>query len=171
VAVGEIRIGVPGNSTSNFNTASLAVLTLYRGEAGASFSQRSPIGLDSTGTPSNWGTTPITGPAYVPKYLWTFSPWLTETEAQHLEGLVLYQKSTQNALRLIDEVDKVVINTSYNDRTLLSATSPTWATGHQVGYGVFSVHLQLQDDWSQFIGMWDGTTTPARAAVLTAVEL
>lgn len=171
MAVGEIRIGIPGNSTSNFNTASLAVLTLYRGEAGVSFSQRSPIGLDSTGTPSNWGTTPITGPAYTPKYLWTLSPWLTEAEALHLEGLVLYQKSTQAPLRLIDEVDRVVVNPAYNNRTLLSAATPTWAPSYQTGYGVFSVHLQLQDDWNQFIGVWDGTTTPAKAAVLTAVEL
>lgn len=171
MAVGQIRIGIPGNSTSDFNTASLAVLTLYRGEAGISLSQRSPIGLDTTGTPTNWGTTPITGPAYAPKYLWTLSPWLTRDESLHLEALVLYQKSTQNALRLIDEVDQIVIDPSYNNRTLLSPATPTWSASYQTGYGVFSVHLQLQDDWSQFIGLWDGTTTPARAAVFTAVEL
>lgn len=171
MAAGEIRIGIPGNSTSNFNTSTLAVLTLYRGEADASLSQRSPIGFDTAGTPTNWGTTPITGPAYAPKYLWTLSPWLTESEAQHLEALVLYQKATQNPLRLIDEIDKVVINPSYNNRTLLSPTTPTWTSSYQVGYGVFSVQLQLQDDWNQFIGRWTGEDAPARAATLTAVEL
>ena len=171
MAAGEIRIGIAGNNTTNFNTASLAVLTLYRGEEGISFSQRAAIGYDTTGTPTNWGTTPIIGPAYAPKFLWTLTPWLTTSEAQHLEALAIYQKSTQNALRLIDEVDQVVIDPAYNNRTLLSQATPSWGPGYRVGYGVFSVQLQLEDAWSEYIGQWAEDDAGARAATITAVEL
>jgi hypothetical protein len=171
MAAGEIRIGIPGNSTTNFNAASLAVLTLYRGGEGVSFSQRAAIGYDTTGTPTNWGTTPIIGPAYAPKFLWTLTPWLTTSEAQHLEALAIYQKSTQNALRLIDEVDQVVIDPAYNNRTLLSQTTPSWGAAYRVGYGVFSVQLQLEDAWSEYIGQWAEDDAGAKAATITAVEL
>jgi hypothetical protein len=171
MAFGQIRIGIPGNTSSNFSTATLAVLTLENATADAPLSLRSPIGFNTAGTPSNYGTTPITGPAYTPKELWTLAPLLTASEAMHLRALVTYQKSTGNPLRLIDEVDLIAIDPAYNNRTLLEQTTPSWGSGYRTGYGVFSVQLQLDGDWNQYFGIFNATGEQARVVTFTAVEL
>jgi hypothetical protein len=171
MAIGEIRIGLAGDSTSNFATSSLGVLTLYRAGVDAPLTSRAPIGLNVPGEPSNAGTTPITGPAYTPKYIWTLAPWLTLDEALHLQALVLYQKSAKATLRLIDEVDRITIDPAYNNRTLLSEATPTWGSSYRTGYGVFSVLLTLDGDWNQYLGLWGDDGSQARAATFTAVEV
>jgi hypothetical protein len=171
MAIGEIRIGVKGSGASDFSTAALGVLTLYRAGTDAPLSSRAPLGLNTALEPSIYGTTPIIGPAYTPKYLWTLAPWLTLDEALHLQALVLRQKSAGITLRLIDEVERITIDTTYNNRTLISQLTPAWGATYRTGYGVFDVHITLDGEWNQYLGLWADNSTQARGATFTAVEV
>jgi hypothetical protein len=171
MAFGEIRIGLPGAGASDFATSTLGTLTLYRAGDDVPLSSRAPLGLNQAGNPTTRGTTPIFGPDYVPKYLWTLAPWLTLDEALHLQALVLYQKSAKSSLRLIDEVDRIVIDPAYNSRTLLSELTPSWSATRRTGFGIFAAHVTLEGEWSQYLGLWGDDGSQARSATFSAVEV
>jgi hypothetical protein len=171
MAFGEIRIGVPGNSSSNFDTSAIAVLTLDTASTDAPLSLRSSLGFDTAGDPTTYGTTPIFGPQYTPKELWALAPLLTNTEAQHLRGLLTWQKANKAALRLIDEVYPITVLTTYNTRTLLSETTPSWGGAFRQGFGIFAVQLQIDGPWNDYFGIWADSGEQARLATFTAVEL
>ena len=170
MAQGEIRIGIAGAGASDFASSPVSVLTLYRG-GDEPFTLRSVFGFNAPGDPTIYGSTPITGPQYAPRQLWTLSPWLTRDEANQLYALALWQKANGTALRLIDEVDTITIDTTYNNRTLLSSTTPAWGANYRTGYGIFSVQLTVEGEWSQYLGLWAGTEDEARAVTFTATEV
>jgi hypothetical protein len=171
MAVGEIRIGVPGTGAADFNTTAINVLTLDKASTESPLSTRASLGFDNATEPSNAGTTPIVGPSYTPKQLWTLAPLLTADEAEHLRGLLTWQKANKSPLRLIDEVDLITVLNSYNPRPLIGEITPTWGAGFRRGYGIYAVQLQIDGPWNDYFGIWSDSLEQARLATFTAVEL
>jgi hypothetical protein len=96
---------------------------------------------------------------------------VSRDQADQIYALALYQKQAGGALRLIDEIDPVVYQTGYNSRVLLAETTPSWGANNRKGYGVFSIQLQLDGDWDQYLGLWADDLQQARQLTFTAVEV
>lgn len=173
MAYGEIQIGIPGSGTA-MATSPIQPITLYRGDAGAPFVQRSVFAALSPGEPTLYGTTPLIKTPYPQRFSWAVAAWVTKNEARHLMGLSLWQDENKAPLRLYDEVDTILLKAGYNDanRSLLpGSTTPTWGTGYSEGYGVFSVALVFDGDWDQWVGIWSEDETQARQVTFAAVEV
>ena len=175
MAAGQLTLGIPGNSTTNFATTPLPSLVLYRSPADSPLATRSPLGYAEVTARSNRGTPQVSGPAYAPTYAWAVAALLTLTEALQLEALSTwqdraYKAKTDGKLRLIDEVEMLGPEPDPHSHTLLSTITPAWASTYRYGYGVFAIKLQLPEDWKQQVGTWTGGVE-ARLCTFSLVEL
>jgi hypothetical protein len=150
----QIRIGIPGNSTSNFATADIPVLTLAKAPGGESLSSRSEIGMLLPADRSNAGTLAVNAPTHAIKYQWEFNAVLSEADSLVLGALIAWQKANPaTGLRLIDEVE-YLDPVPVQSRTLLATLNPTWNATYVYGYGVFSVVLIIGEGWRARFGRW-----------------
>ena len=175
MALGQLTLGIPGNTATNFSTSALPAVTIFRSPAGSPMVSRSPLGYAEVAGRSNWGTAQVAGPAYAPTYAWAVAAVMSLDEALQLEALAgwqdrAYKASTDGALRLIDETEMLAPEPDPHSRVLLSPLTPTWASGYRYGYGVFAVKLQLAEDWKQQVGLW-GNGDQARLCTFSLVEL
>jgi hypothetical protein len=175
MAIGQLSLGIPGNSTTNFATSPLPAVVLFRSPAATPLAVRSPLGFAEVSGRSNRGTPQVSGPAYSPTYVWSVATMLTLDEALQLEGLATwqdraYKAKADGALRLIDELELLGPEPSPHSRTLLQAITPPWATSYRYGYGVFPVKLQLPEDWKQQAGVW-ASGAEARLCTFSLLEV
>lgn len=175
MAVGELTLGIPGNSTTNFATTPIPSIALGRGPAGEALSTRSEVGYSELIGRSNWGTPQVSGPVHNPKYQWAIAAMLTESQARQVGALAKWQDAaykarTDGALRLIDEAELLDDEPNPHSRTLLTPLVTPWNSGYRYGYGVFPVLIQLPQDWRQQVGQWS-TGEAARLCTFVVVEL
>jgi len=159
MALGQLTLGIPGNTATNFATTPLPAVALFRSSPEAPLASRSALGFAEVSGRSNRGTPLVAGPAYAPAYAWAVATMLSLTEALQLEALAgwqdrAYKAKTDGALRLIDETEVLGPEPDPHSRTLLEPLTPLWADTYRYGYGVFAVKLQLPEDWKQQQGVW-----------------
>ena len=176
MALGELRLGIPGTSHfSAFATSALPAVTLSRAPAGTPLALRSELGFAELAGRSNWGTAAIAGPAHTPKYTWAVAALVTLDEALQLGALAkwqdaAYKAKADGALRLIDETELLDPEPNPHSRVLLSVLTPTWASGYRYGYGIFPVLVQLPSDWKTQVGRWS-TGDDARLVTFSLLEI
>lgn len=157
MAAGQITIGIAGASPTTFATSPIPALALTKVPGGDALSNRIEIGLLTPIERSTRGNLVIGGRVAAVKYAWTFSAILTEAEAMHLGALVQWQKDNPTTgLRLIDEV-QYLDPVDSQPRTLLTTLNPSWNAGYEYGYGVFTVLLDMGEEWrSRFANFREG---------------
>jgi hypothetical protein len=178
VAVGQITIGIPGNSSTNFANSPVTQLVLKLSAPGTELAPRPRIGRAISNGYSNRGTAIIGGPAYNPKYQWAITSMVTQDQYLHLAALAFYQqdkiskKETQSQwrLRLIDETEYVEPEHNPHSRVLLQSITPSWAPSYRYGYGVFDVKLEIPEDFVAKAGKW-ASGSECRLVTFGAVEL
>ena len=176
MAVGQLRLGIPGNTSTNFASSPLTALTLTRSPAGAPLAVVSTVGWATLSDRSNRGTAIITGPSHSFFYSWAISALLTQDEALHLQALAQWQndklqkKESGFALRLIDETKFVIPEPSPHSRVLLQSITPPFGNSYRYGYGVFPVKLEIPEDLLSDAGRW-ASGNEAKLLTFGAVEL
>ena len=143
MATGEFKIEIPASSPP------IEALTITLFEPGSVQPQQQ--GGIAPGTPSNWGTTPITGPAYNGKYGGSVAAHLTRSDLLKFQALVRWQQRQIKGLDAALTLDsgyslgnlKITDETTYLDpepaphsRTLVAALTPAFAPTYRYGYGV-----------------------------------
>ncbi|MBE7384362.1 MAG: hypothetical protein F6J95_023485 [Leptolyngbya sp. SIO1E4] len=176
MAEGDLTIGIPGGGASDFAATPVPALTLNLWTRDAGAPMRSELGYAELLGRSNRGTPQISGPAYGITFSWPVAAMLTLDEALQLGALAKWQDSqykAQNngALRLVDEIEYLDPEPSPHSRSLLAALNPSWNAGYEYGYGVFTVKLQLPQDWKQNIGRWTDSGELARLATFAITEV
>ena len=154
---GEFKLQIPGVSPP----IEPLVLRDFNGDFG--WPRRSRVGISVASTPSNLGVTPITGPAYNYKYVWSCAFNLSPENRRHLKALANWQDRTvkakqDGALLLTDELHELDPEPSPHSKTIASGTSQAWSggSGYVYGYGQFLVKLEPGDDFEQRIN-WIGS--------------
>jgi len=175
MALGDLRLGIPGPTFSSFTTTALPAVTLNRSPAGSPLALRSELGYAELSGRSNRGTAQIAGPAYPITYAWAVASLVTLDEAMQLGALAKWQdaryKARQDgALRLIDETELLDPEPNPHSRTLLSILTPSWAPTYRTGYGIFAAKLQLPADWKTQVGRW-ATGEEARLVTFSLLEI
>ncbi|MBD1918847.1 MULTISPECIES: hypothetical protein [Cyanophyceae] len=175
MALGELRLGIPGNTFSSFTTTTLPSVTLNRSPAGTPLALRSELGYAELSGRSNRGTAQISGPAYAPTYAWAVAALVTLDEALQIGALAKWQDAafkakTDGALRLIDETELLDPEPNPHSRVLLQVLTPEWAPTYRNGYGIFAAKLQLPQDWRQQVGRWS-TGEEARLVTFSVLEI
>ena len=175
MADGDLTLGIPGGGASDFTTAALPSVVLFRSAPGEPLTSRSQLGYAGVTARSNRGAAAISGPAYAPTYIWAVASMVTQTEAQQIAALAgwqdrAYKARANGALRLLDETEYLDPEPTPHSRPLLASLTPSWASGYRYGYGVFAVKLQLPEDWRQQVGVW-ATGEQARLVTFSLVEL
>lgn len=157
MAQGQITIGIAGATPTTFATTPIPALVLAKVPGGESLSNRIEIGLLTPLERSTRGNLVIGGRDSAVKYAWEFSAILAEAEAMQLGALVQWQKDNPTTgLRLIDEVQYLDPVPSQS-RTLLTTLNPSWNGSYVYGYGVFTVLLDMGDEWrSRFANFREG---------------
>lgn len=178
MAVGQITIGIPGNSSTNFATSPVQSLVLQLSPRGSQLSNPSRVGRAVSNGYSNRGTAIIGGPSYNPKYQWAFSAMVTQDQYLHLAALAFYQQdkiskketASQFRLRMIDETEFLEPEHNPHSRVLLQSITPSWAPSYRYGYGVFDVKLEIPEDFVSKAGKWS-SGNEARLLTFGAIEL
>jgi hypothetical protein len=175
LAVGTLTLGIPGSSATTFATEPIPSLALFRASADGPLAVRSELGYAVVAGRSVWGTAQILGPTHKPKYVWSVAAMMTEGEARQLGSLAKWQSANyrakiEGALRLIDETELLDDEPNPHSRTLLSSLVTPWNSGYRYGYGVFSVAVQLPEDWRSQVGRW-ASGSSARLCTFNLVEL
>jgi len=148
----EIRLGIAGNSSTNFASSPIPSLTLSRVTSGGILSTRNAIGANLIAGRSNYGTLAIGGAAHGFKYAWEINAVITDAQNLILDALLQWQKDNPTTgLRLIDEVEYLEPATTQS-RTLLATLSPSWNAELDYGFGVFSVALVTGENWRERFG-------------------
>lgn len=119
--------------------------------------EQDSTGWATAGTPSQWGTTPITGPAYNGKYGGSVAAHLSQSEMvlfralarwqdRQLKGLdaplALDSPFATGQLKITDETQFLDAEPAPHSRTLVAALNPTWNAGWEYGYGIFAAKVQ-----------------------------
>jgi len=151
VADGNLTLGIPGASTTDFATTPLPALLI-----GEWLDSQLPVRSPATGALtvagySNWGTANITGPAHGVRYSWAVATVLEQASARHLFRLWDWQQTNRTALRLLDEIEPLDVP---GTRPLLTTETEPYGTGLTYGFAAFAVWLELPEDWRTHLGVF-----------------
>jgi hypothetical protein len=184
MALGQLTLGIPGATATTFATTPIPAVVLFRSPAGSPLASRSPLGYAEVAGRSNRGTAQVSGAQTIVTYVWAVATMMTKAEAQRLTKLANWQdwgyKGITNTgapaakqdrpMRLIDETEELDGEPSPHSRTLLTPLTDPDNAAWVYGYGVFSVKIQLPEDWRQQIGVW-ASGAEARLCTFSLVEL
>jgi len=159
MSIGELNLGIPGGSASNFATTPYPSITINRWTSDGRAPSRQRLNYAALAGRSIAGTSQIVGPIHLTRFQWSVFTVLTLAEMRLLVNLAdwqddQYKDQNDGKLRLIDEIQYLSnIERSQNGRTLLAELDETYDSSVKYGFGVFNVKLQLSEDFNAELGL------------------